>query len=579
MKPLLPVLFALLAVVAASAQTPKFAWVKPIVDLKDPSETFVDLFDIQTNRSTGQTFVFGYFQGRLDFDSQISVSTPVNSAAYFLAKYSTDGTVEWVRKIGPVSDTWPPADTTGGGVETDAAGNVYITGKFFGESLRFDATHELLRNCPTNCADIFVAKYAPTGDFLWAKGISGGKAFARFDADGLAQTSDGSLYLSGNYNGTQVIYDVDQTYTELRPEGYFLARLKPDGELEWIHFLNQEGIAVAEQLEVAFNGDVWVGGYYGNGSIDFGNNVTLSVYGDPNFLEYFLVRYNSDGEAQEALNFNSSNELFFMPEIAAAPDTSLLIVHDFRKILRNGPDLLRQTPANAAILTRYKAGKISLATFVPYGGSQTDPISTPIASVAVNKGGQFITGGYFGSKSLLTPGGVLQNAGDACSDIMLLSGDPEETAKVGYRFGGGDGCEGILNFYPGHSMRIDADSSLYICGLFAEEMSLGGVNQGGYGLFLGKMAGLVSAASEPEILVRPLTIQPNPTSGAFRVAFSQSDPEGIFMVYDVWGKTVFRSEVSTPALDLYLNLPDGAYFCTFLGEKGVERGMLLMNKG
>lgn len=576
MKPLLPVLFALLTGVAANAQTPKFAWVKPIVDLNDSSQTFADLFDIQTNRNTGQTFVFGYFQGRLDFDSQISVSTPVNSAAYFLAKYGTDGTVEWVRKIGPMSDTWPPTDTTGGGVETDAAGNVYITGKFFGESLRFDATHELLRNCPSNCADIFVAKYGPAGDFLWVKGISGAKAFARFDADGLALAPDGSLYLSGNYNGTQVIYDVDQIYTELRPEGYFLARIKPDGELEWIHFLNQEGIAVAEQLEVAVNGDVWVGGYYGNGPIDFGNNISLPVYGNPNFLEYFLVRYNADGEAQEALNFNSSNELFFMPEIATTPDSSLLIVHDFRKTLRSGSDLLRQTTGNGAILTRYKADSIFLVTFIPYGNDQMGNIvSTPIASVAVGSDEQFVTGGYFGSFSLFTPGGNLQNQG--CSDLVLLSGNLGAPWQKGSRFGSG-GCEGIVNFYPGHSMRTDVDNNLYVCGLFAEEMNLGGVNQKGYGLFVGKMTGWTVGATEPEILAEPLSVQPNPTSGAFRIAFSQPNPEGVFLIYDVQGKTVFRSEVNALALDLHLSLPNGAYLCTFLGKKGVERGMMLVNK-
>lgn len=578
MKPLSLTLFGLLSLITATAQAPQFVWVKPIVDRQSPVDTYVDLFDIQTNRHTGQTVAFGYFQGRLDFDDKTSLSTPANSSAYFLAKYGTEGNVMWAHKIGPVNDAWPPSDTTGGGVEIDAAGNVYVTSKFFGKTLRFDAAHELLRNCPEDCADIFVAKYSPEGQFLWSKGISGAISGASFDADGVALAPNGDIYLSGNYSGDKVVYGGTQVFTELRSEGFFLARLKPSGELDWIHFLNQEGLAVAEQLEVAVNGDVWVGGYYGNGAIDFGNNVLLEVYGNPDLLEYFLVRYNADGEAQEALNFNSTNELLFMPEIAATPDTSLLIIHDFRFNLRQGSELLRQTASNAAMLTRYKSDSISLVAFVGYSGSTTEPISTPIASVAVGSLGQFVTGGFFKSSSLITPGGVVQNGGN-CADMVLLTGHPDSTLKKAYRFGGGASCEGIVNFYPGHSMRTDTDNNLYICGLFAEEMNLGGVSQDGYGLFVAKMKGAISSTEpEPPLLAEPLSVWPNPTTGIARIAFSQSDPEGVFLVYDVWGKTVFRTEVKTSPLDLNFSLPPGAYVCTFLGKKGTERGKMLVSK-
>lgn len=579
MKSLLPALLALLSLSAATAQTPQFAWVKPILDLKVPDSTYVDLLDIQTARASGQTAVFGYFQRRLDFNAQTALSTPPKSAAYFLAKYDTDGNVLWAHKIGPVSDGTLPNDTTGGGVEIDLTGNIYITGKFFGKSLRFDATHELLRNCPADCADIFVAKYSPEGQFLWAKSISGASSGANFDADAVALAANGELFLSGNYSGDKVVYDVNQEFTGLRSDGFFLARLKPDGELTWIHFLNQEGFAVAEQLQVAVNGDVWVGGYYGNGSIDFGNNVFLNLYSNSDQLEYFLVRYNADGEAQEALNFNSTNPLFFMPEIAATPDTGLLIVHDFRFNLRQGSELLRQTANNAATLTRYKAGAISLVAFIGYTGSTTEPISTPIASVAVGSQGQFVTGGFFTS-SLVTPGGVLQNAGD-CADVVLLTGHPDFTARKGYRFGGTNSCEGIVNFYPGHSMRTDTDNNLYMCGLFADGMSLGGVflPDQTYGLFVAKMKGAISATEpEPPLLTEPLSVQPNPNSGLARVSFGQPDPEGIFVVYDARGKTVFRAPVQASPFDLSLALPPGAYICVFFGKKGTERGKMLVGR-
>lgn len=76
----------------------------------------------------------------------------------------------------------------------------------------------------------------------------------------------------------------------------------------------------------------------------------------------------------------------------------------------------------------------------------------------------------------------------------------------------------------------------------------------------------------------PLSVRPNPTSGAFRVAFAQPDPEGVFVVYDVQGRVVFRAPVSAAALDLHQPLPPGAYLCTFFGKKGTERGKVLVSK-
>ncbi|HND89109.1 MAG TPA: hypothetical protein PK971_12315 [Saprospiraceae bacterium] len=566
----------LLAATALPAQSPVFEWVKPIVDRSDPANTYADLFDLCTQHQTGETAVLGYFQGKIDFDAQHTLKVPDGTWAYFLAKYASDGSVQWVRKIGPINDLAWPSDTTGGSVALDEEGNVYVTAKYFSESLNLGNGPLLMRRCPSDCADAFVAKFSPEGLLIWAKNISSLTQGASIDADGLIWDRQGQLYLSGSYSNTELVYDESDFFTELSADGCFLARLSPDGNLQWLKTSDQQGIAVSEQLELAADGSIWWGGYYLDGEIKFGNNVGLGLHGNPDFVQYFLARYSPEGEAQEALNFNSGHELFFMPEIAPLPDTSLLIAHDFRLSLRQANTLLKQTPAHGAMLTRLKAGQIEQIVFVPYSSPLYDPASTPIASIATSDYGEIVTGGYFGTPSLITPAGQMINQG--CSDIMLLSLTRPDSPAKGYRFGK-NGCEGILNFYTGHSMRHDVRNALYICGLFAEEMSLGGVSQTGYGLFLAKVSQVLSAASSPAAAAaQPLRIQPNPSSGTCFLHFRQEPAEGLLTVCDALGRTVHSQMVRSASAEIRLSAPEGLYLCTFYGKKGVEQGRLLLLK-
>jgi len=566
---LLTVTISVLAGCALCAQTPKFAWVKTIVSPGDPLTTLIEMFDVQTS-ATGETFVFGYFQEKLQFGNGINIEAAPQSDAYFIAKYSTGGDVQWVRKIGPVNKPFPPPlrDTTGGSIEVDPEGNVYVTGKFSNPAISFDATHHLGLQCPGDCADVFVVKYNASGAFLWAKSFSSGEAGARLDADGIAVAADASVYVSGSYSGNTVIYDTIHIFNGLRNDGCFLARLQPDGALQWAHFPNQDGIIVAQQLQVMPSGDVWMGGFYGNGSIDFGNDVALGLYGDPDFAEFFLVRYNANGDAQEAINFNSPNEDFSLAEIAAAPDSSLLIINDFRSVLRKDSTVFKQALLHGALLTRYRNGQHSQEVFIPYPNLN----SAPMTSIAVSSNGQFFSGGMFGSQSLSVPGGPLQNQGN--QDLVLLTGPTPWKATKGFQFGG-EGFEVILNFYYGHSIRTDASGNVYLAGLF-EEMNLSGFKQPGFGIFVGKINSETVGADEPEISATPLVIEPNPSGGVFRVLFAQSEPKGVLVIQDLHGKTLLRRAVSAPSVDLDLPLPVGVYTCIFYGEKGVERGRVMV---
>ena len=98
------------------------------------------------------------------------------------------------------------ARTTLGNVESiqrgavvDAAGNVYITGVFFG-TVDFDPGPAVcsVTPVPYGC-NAYVAKYDALGNFLWVKNIA---IAASYGNNSIAMDISGNIYITGFYSGT-----------------------------------------------------------------------------------------------------------------------------------------------------------------------------------------------------------------------------------------------------------------------------------------------------------------------------------------------------------------------------------------
>src|SRR5690606_21394176 len=130
----------------------------------------------------GYLYVTGRYSGSANFDTVMRYSGGI--ADFFVAKYDTEGNLIWVR------------DASGHGFEDGAAiavyqGEVYIGGRFRGTTTIGPVTFY-----PANGSDnIFIAKYASDGTFLWAKQIGGREDDAISD---ITVDDEGNLYLIGS---------------------------------------------------------------------------------------------------------------------------------------------------------------------------------------------------------------------------------------------------------------------------------------------------------------------------------------------------------------------------------------------
>lgn len=173
------------------------------------------------------------------------------------------------------------------GVETDAAGNAYSVGYFYGDMF---LPAETLTAAASSIGSGFIWKKKPDGSIEWAK-LFGGEA----RATSVKKSSDNFIYVAGvirnsmTFNGT--------TYPSTGKMDVFLAKLNPAGQTVWLK--QGSGSADASQyngcaindLVVDANGNVYFTGFFTD-SLKFGNQRVLAS----GVNDIMTGKFNSNGD-------------------------------------------------------------------------------------------------------------------------------------------------------------------------------------------------------------------------------------------------------------------------------------------
>jgi hypothetical protein len=136
----------------------------------------------------GRVWVSGMFSGKATFGAEVSETTGHKDNDAFIAHYSTDGKLQWVRTgHGPGTDY-------GLGVATDGKGTSFLTGEF-------SDTFQLAGSSLTTrgSTDIYVATFDSNGALQWltqAGGTAGDNAYP------MVHDGRGNLILGGAFSGT-----------------------------------------------------------------------------------------------------------------------------------------------------------------------------------------------------------------------------------------------------------------------------------------------------------------------------------------------------------------------------------------
>ncbi len=338
-------------------------------------------------------------------------------------------------------------------VTSDTNGNVYVTGRT--GSADFPGADPADRGGGQDC---FVAKYAASGNLVYATYIGGSGTENGWAIGGLAADADGNAYVSGttgsaNFPVTAGAFDT----THNGGQDAFVAKLSPEGAAllysTYLGGANQDGaFDFGSRLAVDGGGNAFVSG------VTFSNNF-------PTTAGAFDTTYNGNGDAYvAALNAAGSGLLYatyvggggrdIAADVAVDSLGSAYIVGD-----TNSPDLPTVNPLQGpgggfdGFVTKLAPDGTGLVYSTYLGGSGNDETD----GIAVDAAGSARVVGYTESNNFPTLGAIQPaRAGGIDAYVSRLHASGAALVFSTY-LGGGDSEFGI-------GVTLGSGGEVYVAG-------------------------------------------------------------------------------------------------------------------
>jgi hypothetical protein len=237
--------------------------------------------------AAGNIYVAGEIEGLTAVFGDTTVSGHGGGSGndIFVAKYDTDGNLQWVTTLGG------EGNDKAKGIAIDAAGNSYITGQFtdtafFGSTVLYGDSLD----------DIFIAKVDPNGNPVWAIGAGG---IWDDTGKGIAADASGNIFVTGYFSGTM------NFGTSLTSSGYydiFIGKWDTDGILQWIKKAGSPWYDVGWGITIDNSGNSYITGEF-NADAKFGSLPTIYSTG---MADIFVAKYDGSGTAMWVKQFGDT---------------------------------------------------------------------------------------------------------------------------------------------------------------------------------------------------------------------------------------------------------------------------------
>ncbi len=223
----------------------------------------------------GNTYVTGYFTSAAAFGSTTLSSSGIDDV--FLAKLGTNGLYVWAVKAGGVNSDRALS------IKSDAAGNSYITGYFYGSATFGSTTIN-----SAGAQDIFIAKYDNAGVCLWAKSAGGAGADI---GNGITVDGSGNVIVTGEFAGN-ASFGSTSLNSQNGSTDVFTTKLDGSGNFVWTKQGSASQTDRGLDVDCDASGNVYITG-------QFSDTITFDVQHLNNMLNaVFVVKYNSAGVEQ-----------------------------------------------------------------------------------------------------------------------------------------------------------------------------------------------------------------------------------------------------------------------------------------
>ena len=306
--------------------------------------------------------------------------------------YSQQPVFEWVNQCGN-----PPNTTDTKTVLASApAGQFYLAGEFL-DTTQFGGKMLI----STGGTDIFLAKYTPDGNPVWADKI--GAADYDYVQKVIADPS-GNVIMAGYFYGdTQIGPD---HYSSYGSQDIFIAKFSPEGAFLWSSRAGGESADYITGLAIDADKNLVISGYYYD-AIVFGDTTLVSSGSS----DIFLAKFNADGNLLWAISAGGSSS-DQSRSVSCDQEGNILLSGSFYYDVTLGDTTLSTiNPVGAFIARYFPDGRLDRAFQID--GTY---LSTENYVVTDQEGGIYITGNFSESINF---GDLVFEAGEFNQDIYL----------------------------------------------------------------------------------------------------------------------------------------------------------------
>lgn len=368
--------------------------------------------DIALDSTNGDILITGTFGDTvMTIDTVILINQSPGDYEIFVARYSSQGNFKWAKSIG--GKYWDRSNA----ITVDKSGNAYITGYVASDTV-YVGSDTLFTDGVSG--DIFIAKYDPFGNPLWAKSFGGN--WLDYGADIAADPLTDEIYISGRFDSDTITFG---TYTFINTTtafgadaDYFLLKLSPFGNVIWaVSAIGKDNDVGASISVEKGTGNIYVAGYFLSDTITIG---AITLINTAQAWTPFIVKYDSAGNTIWAKNpqcglYSSS----FLGLTINPANKKLLFAGWFQgsAITFDAVTVNAGNPSGNGGLVVIEVDTAGTALWGLSGGGGI------VNAVASNNGDIFCNGSF--SFSSVTIGSTtLTNAGVSSSDIFLAKISP-----------------------------------------------------------------------------------------------------------------------------------------------------------
>ena len=254
------------------------------------------VYDLAVDNA-GNVYITGYFYNSVNFGGTTIYSK--GSGDVFLASFTSDGKHRWSKGFGDKSSDY------GYAVTTDSAGNVYLSGHYYGSSsssypgINFGGG--TLKSKGGN--DVFIASFTSAGKHRWSK------SFGNTSYDygyGVAADAAGNVYITG-YFYSSVNFGGGTIYSKGSGD-IFLASFNSAGTHRWSKGFGDASSDYGYGVAVDASGNVYITGYfYGYTSSSYkGVNFGGSTLKSKGYGDVYVASFTSGGAHRWSKNWGST---------------------------------------------------------------------------------------------------------------------------------------------------------------------------------------------------------------------------------------------------------------------------------